>query len=186
MLKAPALYGVGADYEDDIGLVQKRADIIHSAAVLLEKSQLIKYERASGRFSSTELGRIASYYYVTHHSMIVYNQHLRPTMSTLEIFRVFALSNEFKLLPASVSFFMSWYSAHDFFLRFVKKRNSNWLSCWSVCRFPSRKALKNLQRKSMYYCRPTFRNSNSMALFWWPTWFLYNNLLDGGSCRVSG
>jgi hypothetical protein len=29
----------------------------------------------------------------------IYNQHLRPAMSTLELFRVFALSNEFKLLP---------------------------------------------------------------------------------------
>ncbi|CAK5277379.1 unnamed protein product [Mycena citricolor] len=100
MLKSPALYGVGVDYqEDDNGLVQKRADIVHSAAVLLEKTQLLKYERASGRFQSTELGRIASHYYVTYNSMMVYNQHLRPTMSTLELFRVFALSNEFKLLP---------------------------------------------------------------------------------------
>ncbi|KAF9474450.1 Sec63-domain-containing protein [Pholiota conissans] len=100
MLKSPALYGVGADYqEDDEGLIQKRADIAHSAAVLLEKCQLIKYERSTGRFTSTELGRIASHYYVTYNSMMVYNQHLRPTMSTLELFRVFALSNEFKLLP---------------------------------------------------------------------------------------
>ncbi|KIM78188.1 hypothetical protein PILCRDRAFT_824660 [Piloderma croceum F 1598] len=100
MLKTPALYSVGVDYqEDDGGLVQKRADIAHSAAVLLEKCHLIKYERASGRFQSTELGRIASHYYVTYNSMATYNQHLRPTMSTLELFRVFALSNEFKLLP---------------------------------------------------------------------------------------
>ncbi|KAN0134228.1 Sec63 Brl domain containing protein [Lactarius tabidus] len=100
MLKSPALYGVGADYqEDDPGLVQKRADIIHSAAAILEKCNLIKYERASGRFQSTELGRIASHYYVTHYSMSVYNQHLRPSMSQLELFRVFALSNEFKLIP---------------------------------------------------------------------------------------
>ena len=100
MLRAPALYGVGADYqEDDDGLIQKRADIIHSAAILLEKCQLVKYERSTGRFTSTDLGRIASYYYVTYNSMMVYNQHLRPTMSTLELFRVFALSNEFKLLP---------------------------------------------------------------------------------------
>ncbi|KIY72493.1 putative RNA helicase [Cylindrobasidium torrendii FP15055 ss-10] len=98
MLKSPALYGVGADYDDD-GLIQKRADIIHSAAVLLEKCQLLKYERSTGRFQSTELGRIASHYYVTHNSMMVYNQHLRPTMSMLELFRVFALSNEFKLIP---------------------------------------------------------------------------------------
>ncbi|KAF7363545.1 U5 small nuclear ribonucleoprotein helicase [Mycena sanguinolenta] len=100
MLKSPGLYGVGVDYqEDDTGLIQKRADIAHSAAVLLEKCQLLKYERASGRFQSTELGRIASHYYVTYNSMMTYNQHLRPTMSTLELFRVFALSNEFKLLP---------------------------------------------------------------------------------------
>ncbi|KAI9444012.1 Sec63-domain-containing protein [Lactarius indigo] len=100
MLKSPALYGVSADYQDDDpGLIQKRADIIHSAAAILEKCNLIKYERASGRFQSTELGRIASHYYVTHNSMSVYNQHLRPTMSQLELFRVFALSNEFKLIP---------------------------------------------------------------------------------------
>ncbi|KAF9226154.1 Sec63-domain-containing protein [Gyrodon lividus] len=100
MLKSPGLYGVGVDYqEDDNGLVQKRADIVHSAAALLEKCHLVKYERASGRFQSTELGRIASHYYVTYNSMATYNQHLRPSMSTLELFRVFALSNEFKLLP---------------------------------------------------------------------------------------
>src|SRR5260221_12946710 len=99
MLKSPALYGVNADYqEDDPGLIQKRADIIHSAAALLEKCSLVKYERASGRFQSTELGRIASHYYVTYNSMSVYNQHLRSTMSQLELFSVFALSNEFKLI----------------------------------------------------------------------------------------
>jgi hypothetical protein len=50
MLRSPGLYGVGVDYQDesDPTLIQKRADIIHSAAVLLEKCQLIKYERASG------------------------------------------------------------------------------------------------------------------------------------------
>ncbi|PFH47664.1 hypothetical protein AMATHDRAFT_77103 [Amanita thiersii Skay4041] len=100
MLKSPSLYSVGIDYQQgDHGLVQKRADIVHTAAVLLEKCQLLKYERSSGRFQSTELGRIASHYYVTYNSMMVYNQHLRPTMTTLELFRVFALSNEFKLLP---------------------------------------------------------------------------------------
>jgi pre-mRNA-splicing helicase BRR2 len=100
-LKSPGFYSVGVDYqdEDDGALIQKRADIAHTAAVILEKCHLIKYERVSGRFQSTELGRIASHYYVTHHSMATYNQHLRATMTTLELFRVFALSNEFKLLP---------------------------------------------------------------------------------------
>ncbi|EIW74460.1 Sec63-domain-containing protein [Coniophora puteana RWD-64-598 SS2] len=100
MLREPGLYSVGVDYqEDDPGLIQKRADIIHTAAALLEKCHLLKYERSTGRFQSTELGRIASHYYVVHSSMQTYNQHLRPSMSTLDLFRVFALSNEFKLLP---------------------------------------------------------------------------------------
>ena len=99
MLKSPSLYGVGVDYEADEGLIQKRADIAHSAAALLEKCHLIKYERSSGKFQSTELGRIASHFYVTYSSMATYNQHLKPTMATLELFRVFALSNEFRLLP---------------------------------------------------------------------------------------
>ncbi|CAL1708453.1 unnamed protein product [Somion occarium] len=100
MLKDPVLYSVGIDYlEGDPALVQKRADIVHTAAAMLEKCYLIKYERSTGRFQSTELGRIASHYYVTYNSMATYNQHLRPTMHHLELFRVFALSNEFKLLP---------------------------------------------------------------------------------------
>ncbi|KAF5328959.1 hypothetical protein D9611_015070 [Ephemerocybe angulata] len=80
MLRSPALYGVSVDYHDpsDPTLLQKRADIIHSAAVHLEKCQLIKYERGGkGRFVGTELGRIASHYYVSYNSMVVYNQHLR-------------------------------------------------------------------------------------------------------------
>lgn len=102
MLRTPALYSVGADYlDDDPHLIQKRADIAHTAAVLLEKGNLIKYDRKLGSFQSTELGRIASHYYVTYASMAVYNQHLKPTMSTIELFRVFALSNEFKLIPVS-------------------------------------------------------------------------------------
>lgn len=112
MLKDPVLYSVGIDYsEGDPTLVQKRADIVHTAAALLEKCHLIKYERSTGRFHSTELGRIASHYYVTYSSMATYNQHLRPTMSMLELFRVFALSNEFKLIPVrqDVSYLPSYH-----------------------------------------------------------------------------
>jgi pre-mRNA-splicing helicase BRR2 len=106
MLRSPGLYGVSVDYQDpsDPTLLQKRADIIHSAAVLLEKCQLIKYERGGkGRFVSTELGRIASHYYVGYNSMMVYNQYLKENMGMLELFRVFAMSNEFKLLPVRFS-----------------------------------------------------------------------------------
>ena len=72
---------------------------MHTAAVLLEKTSLIKYDRRSGGFKSTELGRIASHYYIAYTSMATYNQHLRPNMNIIDMFRVFALSNEFRLIP---------------------------------------------------------------------------------------
>jgi len=97
MLKSPGIYSFSIDHqEDDAGLIQRRADIAHSAGVSLENCHLIKYQRSSGRCQSMELGRIASHYYVTHNWMATYNQHLKSTMSTLEWFRVFALSNDSK------------------------------------------------------------------------------------------
>ena len=99
MLRSPGLYSVGADYEEDNALEQKRVDLIHSAAVVLEKSNLIKYDKKTGRLQPTELGRISSHYYITHSSMLTYNHHIQPSITPIELFRVFALSNEFKYIP---------------------------------------------------------------------------------------
>lgn len=99
MLRSPGLYNVGVDYAEDILLEQKRVDLIHSAAVVLEKGGLIKYDRKTGKLQGTELGRIASHYYITHTSMQIYNTHLQPALSPIELFRVFALSEEFKYIP---------------------------------------------------------------------------------------
>lgn len=97
MLRTPSLYSITPDYaEDDIFLEQKRADIIHSAATILEKCGLLRYDRKTGIFTTNELARIASHYYITHHSMSTYNQHLRPYLGIIELFRIFALSDEFK------------------------------------------------------------------------------------------
>lgn len=99
MLRSPALYQVGADYEEDETLEQKRVDLIHSAAAVLEKASLVKYDKKTGRLQSTDLGRVASHYYITHNSMLTYNLHIQPSVSPIELFRVFALSDEFKYIP---------------------------------------------------------------------------------------
>jgi pre-mRNA-splicing helicase BRR2 len=100
MLRFPALYGISAEeMEEDQLLRQKRTDLIHTAATILDKCNLIKYDRKSGRLQVTELGRIASHYYISHTSMATYNQHLKPSLSQIELFRVFALSDEFKFIP---------------------------------------------------------------------------------------
>ncbi|EEB07212.1 U5 snRNP complex subunit Brr2 [Schizosaccharomyces japonicus yFS275] len=99
MLRSPALYNVGPEYADDTYLIQKRVDLIHAAAVILEKCKLIVYNRDNGTFNPTELGKVASSYYISNTSMDTYNKMLNSTVSLIELFRVFSLSEEFKYIP---------------------------------------------------------------------------------------
>ncbi|CAF1146942.1 unnamed protein product [Didymodactylos carnosus] len=97
MIKEPQLYGVSNDQLlVDKFLLQRRIDLIHTAAIQLDKSHLIRYDRKTGNFQLTENGRIASHYYCTHETMAMYNQLLKPTLSEIELFRVFSLSSEFR------------------------------------------------------------------------------------------
>ncbi|KAL7257965.1 hypothetical protein ACSBR1_004148 [Camellia fascicularis] len=97
MLRNPTLYGLAPDaLTRDILLEERRADLIHSAATILDKNNLVKYDRKSGYFQVTDLGRIASYYYITHGTISTYNEHLKPTMGDIELCRLFSLSEEFK------------------------------------------------------------------------------------------
>ncbi len=47
MLRAPALYSVTITAEDPL-LIQRRADLIHTAALVLSKANMIKYEKRTG------------------------------------------------------------------------------------------------------------------------------------------
>ncbi|KAK4400387.1 DExH-box ATP-dependent RNA helicase DExH12 [Sesamum angolense] len=97
MVRNPTLYGLAPDVlKRDETLEERRADLIHSAATILDKNNLVKYDRKSGYFQVTDLGRIASYYYITHGTISTYNEHLKPTMGDIELCRLFSLSEEFK------------------------------------------------------------------------------------------
>jgi len=96
MLRNPSFYGLKSDGEkDDPRLVRHRRNLIHSAAVLLEGSHLVRYDRRRGILQPTALGRIASRFYLSYQSMAIYTKHMRPNMSDIEIFRLFAMSGEF-------------------------------------------------------------------------------------------
>eukprot|EP01116_Phalansterium_solitarium_P019909 TRINITY_DN5728_c0_g1_i2.p1 TRINITY_DN5728_c0_g1~~TRINITY_DN5728_c0_g1_i2.p1 ORF type:complete len:2045 (+),score=776.70 TRINITY_DN5728_c0_g1_i2:174-6308(+) len=99
MLRNPTLYGISAsEADDDKLLVKRRQDLVHSAAALLDKANLIKYDRKSGNFQVTDLGKVASHYYVSHSTMAIYNDNLKPSIGDIELFRLFSLSGEFKYL----------------------------------------------------------------------------------------
>ncbi|XP_024008125.1 LOW QUALITY PROTEIN: DExH-box ATP-dependent RNA helicase DExH12 [Eutrema salsugineum] len=97
MVRNPTLYGLAPDaLAKDVVLEERRADLIHSAATILDKNNLVKYDRKSGYFQVTDLGRIASYYYITHGTIATFNEHLKPTMGDIDLYRLFSLSEEFK------------------------------------------------------------------------------------------
>ncbi|KAF8095960.1 hypothetical protein N665_0320s0082 [Sinapis alba] len=97
MVRNPTLYGLAPDaLVKDLILEERRADLIHSAATILDKNNLVKYDRKSGYFQVTDLGRIASYYYISHGTIATYNEHLKPTMGDIDLYRLFSLSEEFK------------------------------------------------------------------------------------------
>ncbi len=124
---------------------QKRVDLIHSAAVVLRKTNLIKYDEKTGKLQATELGRIASHYYITHGSMDTYNNLIQPSITTIELFRVFALSAEFKYIPVR------------------QEEKLELAKLLGRVRFPSRKALKSRTRRSTFSCRPTYLVSSWMV-----------------------
>ncbi|KAK9891555.1 hypothetical protein WA026_015516 [Henosepilachna vigintioctopunctata] len=103
MLRQPTLYGISHEHmKQDQLLEQHRADLIHTAAAQLDRCGLVKYDRKTGQFQATEIGRIASHYYCTHETIQTYNQLLKPMLSEIELFRVFSLSGEFKNITVRV------------------------------------------------------------------------------------
>jgi len=100
MMRAPEFYSIEKEeIEDDPLLVKRRANLIHSAAIILDKHNLINYDKKTGLFHVTTLGKIASHYYIKYPSIAIYNEHIKPNMGMIELFRIFSLSHEFKYIP---------------------------------------------------------------------------------------
>ncbi|KAJ8602966.1 hypothetical protein CTAYLR_001574 [Chrysophaeum taylorii] len=97
--REPERYGATTPSpEDDPTLLQHRLDLAHSAAVELDKHNLVKYDKKTGAVQITALGRVAAHYYVSYESMATYNEHLKPNLSDIELFRLFSFSGEFKYI----------------------------------------------------------------------------------------
>lgn len=97
MMRAPQVYGITSEMVAEDPLLEKfRANLIFTAAIALDKAQLCRFDKRTGQLQITELGRIASYYYCAHDTIATYNQLLKPTLSEIELFRVFSLSGEFR------------------------------------------------------------------------------------------
>ena len=100
MIRMPSLYGIDEEQiATDSHLVQHRADLVHTAAMLLSKAGMIKYDRRTGALQPNVIGKVASHYYIKHNSMSVYNENMKPQMNIIDVFRLFALSKEVHFIP---------------------------------------------------------------------------------------
>ena len=83
---------------EDVSMVDERRAWIHSAALILDKANVIGDDGRSGDVHATDIGRIASHQYVSHASMSVYDEHLCCTREEIDWFRLSSLSHEFRQL----------------------------------------------------------------------------------------
>lgn len=63
----------------------KQRSLVSDAARALDKAKMMRFDEKSGNFYCTELGRIASHFYIQYSSVETYNEMLRRHMSDSEV-----------------------------------------------------------------------------------------------------
>eukprot|EP00002_Diphylleia_rotans_P001075 TRINITY_DN10590_c0_g1_i1.p1 TRINITY_DN10590_c0_g1~~TRINITY_DN10590_c0_g1_i1.p1 ORF type:complete len:1715 (+),score=334.69 TRINITY_DN10590_c0_g1_i1:82-5226(+) len=97
MLKNPLVYGIsGQEKEADPDLSLRRADLIRAAATELDKCQMIRFNSRTGSFGVTDLGRIASHYYVDYLTIKKFNELLNPQMTEEDVLFALSQAHEFE------------------------------------------------------------------------------------------
>ncbi|KAF9624190.1 hypothetical protein IFM89_008128 [Coptis chinensis] len=97
MKSNPLAYGIGWDeLIADPTLMSKQRSLVTDAARSLDKAKMMRFDEKSGNFYCTELGRIASHFYIQYSSVETYNEMLRQYMNETEVVNMVAHSSEFE------------------------------------------------------------------------------------------
>ncbi|CAD6202628.1 unnamed protein product [Miscanthus lutarioriparius] len=83
----PLVYGITwEEVMGDPSMGAKQRTFIIDAARALDKAKMMRFDEKSGNFYCTELGRIASHFYLQYSSVETYNEMLRRHMSESEVY----------------------------------------------------------------------------------------------------
>ena len=104
----PLAYGLTvADVRKDPELRAARYGIVCSAAATLQKAMMVRYNEDTGALDTTDMGRVASHYYIEHVSITTFNDILRKrdgsftdTITMGEALNCVSNANEFSQLRA--------------------------------------------------------------------------------------
>jgi activating signal cointegrator complex subunit 3 len=99
MIKNPLMYGIKGDTViDDPSFGGIRREMIEKAGKLLDNSKMIRFNEDSRTFSPTDIGRIASHFYISHETINIFNEKLKKTNTEKQILDIICEAAEFKNL----------------------------------------------------------------------------------------
>lgn len=97
MRRNPLEYGISwQEKELDPRLDNHREELVKSAARKLRAARMIRYDEASGNFGITDLGRVASHFYIHYLSVETFNAMLKDQMDDGDLLRVLCSAHEFE------------------------------------------------------------------------------------------
>ncbi|XP_073996642.1 activating signal cointegrator 1 complex subunit obelus isoform X2 [Rhodnius prolixus] len=95
----PQVYGINyQDVVEDPNLDYRRRELIEVAAKALDKARMVRYNIRTGDLAITDLGRIASHFYIKYDTVEVFNEMLTSAMHESEILTMVSHSQEFQQL----------------------------------------------------------------------------------------
>lgn len=83
---------------EDPNLEKKRKELVDHAAKSLDKAQMIRYDERTGDLSATDLGRIASHFYLKYDTVEIFNEQQKHVMNEAEILAMISHAQEFEQL----------------------------------------------------------------------------------------
>lgn len=96
--KNPLLYGItNQQRQMDPHLVRFRLEIIEKAAQRLDDCRMTRFEKGTGMLFATDLGRVASHFYIEHETIQIFNKRLdeKTNLELEEIIAMVAEAHEF-------------------------------------------------------------------------------------------
>lgn len=102
----------------DPSLTLKQRALVADAARSLDKAKMMRFDEKSGNFYCTELGRVASHFYIQYSSVETYNEMLKRHMNESEVcynnscFITFSFDDCIHIVAILASCFTSLDGAH--------------------------------------------------------------------------
>ncbi|XP_022375871.1 activating signal cointegrator 1 complex subunit 3 [Enhydra lutris kenyoni] len=92
----PLVYGISHKaYQIDPTLAKHREQLVIEVGRKLDKARMIRFEERTGYFSSTDLGRTASHYYIKYNTIETFNEFFDAHKTESDIFAIVSKAEEF-------------------------------------------------------------------------------------------